>query len=408
MQLILLTLLFLQGCLQKGDKHEIASNDSYKYYFNLYADDFTTATVGIEQKTNIVSYCGSDTRIKGGCSQLFDEALHTKITNISFTKDTPSQLDRDELRNEVKVTNQLTAKVNFTFMRDNKTYNCTVKDIIFGAVKQFDIGKDCTDESSIYIGVIYSEQKDLAANLRCTLSSGGIKKSITVRTANVVHRHGYVTLPSSEGDVFGVECKLERVGEKTLEVSKNSSNNPDLLDNSICVKVDGDKLTIDHANENCAFKFFKTTTLNIVYQALNALSERWDKGERPSEDTNLKNIRVVSLHKKGNVSCDIHCDNDPSAGSMSTWPTYIQDNSINLQDYFGVARVCNRDNYKNKLLEELPNVARISCKKKSDNNPVETPLTTDIVKADKNHCFYPSTDSESCLVEISFRVRETN
>ena len=42
MQLIIFTLLILQGCLQKGNKHEIASNESGTYYLNLYANDFTT------------------------------------------------------------------------------------------------------------------------------------------------------------------------------------------------------------------------------------------------------------------------------------------------------------------------------------------------------------------------------
>lgn len=398
---MLIFLFILQGCLQKGDEAKVTSDVAYDYYLNLYAGDFTTATVGIKQKTDLVSLCGSETRTTGGCSQLFDQEFKINITKISFTKDKSPQLDKDNLQNEVKVTNQITTNVNLTFQHDDNAYNCTVKDIIFGTVKQFDINEDCTDKPSIYIAVIYSEQKDLLANFRCTLSSGGIEKTITVRTANVVHRHGYVSLPSGEGDVFGIECELI-TSDETLKVSKNSSDNPNLLNKKICVKIDGDKLTVDNTNENCALEFVKND-LTVFHQTQKKLINIWDIGQRPTDDTKLENIKLIASIKDSNISCDINCDNDPSAGSMDIWPTHIRDNSINLQDYFGVARICNRDNYKNKSLKELPDVARISCKKESDNNPVETSLTTDIIKADRTHCFYPSTDSESCLVEISFR-----
>ena len=400
---MLITLLILQGCLPKEDKHGVASDVSYSYYLNLYADNFTTATVGVGATNGPVAFCGTTTRMGGGCNQLYGKDLQTKITKISFTKDAmPPPDDRFIVPEEVKVTNQITATVDFVFQHDNNAYTCKVEEIIFGTVKEFDIDENCTDKPSIYIAAIYSEQKDLVANLRCTLSSGGSKKSIQIMTNNVIHRHGYIALPNSGTDPVGVECVLRHDG-KDSRVSKSSKDNPNLR--NVCVKLKDDKkLSINHTNQDCAILFSFEDSNRFPDLANHKNTKNTTYTSKADDSTVLKDIKVVSSIDNSNIECTLSCKKQIVAGRI-TVPITVETNSNNMMDYFSVGNFCNtKDDYENKTLNELAKGASINC----GNPDKNLTLTPDIIK-NKELCVSATdvTANASCregVGKILFRV----
>ena len=404
MRIILIVLLILQSCLQNENKHDVASKKKdYDYYLNLYADDFATATVGV--KTTDKSNSCEKSRSNNNCSAVYDAFLSTVITRVKFTKfkDQEKVINMNGVHEGIEVTEELYAEVDFTFQHNSKAHNCTIKETIFGTVKKFDInGDECKEKPSIYLKAIYREQKDLVANLTCTLSSGGIKKTITVRTANVIYRHGYIALPHGDTDTFAIECQLR---DSTLTANENSSKNPHLKneDQDTCVKLGGNKLTITQSNEGCAILFSvrkNPPTTNL--QANKTQQEQ--KYKKVIDSTELKNIKVLSFIDNSSISCTLACaDVIQTTGSK---PIDVQENSTDITSYFSVSNFCNSTDQGNTKLNNLSDTAYIKCNDHLD----KLALTTDIIK-NKKLCISSTkvTADDNCsendlVGEIWFRV----